>query len=272
MKITENNIELLIFKLKEGMLDEAEQASVEEALAGNEEWRRMAEMYDPALQIPDYPHLEYPDKEKLRDIARPQRPRRIALPLWSRVAAACAAIAGIVIFLRIGNSGPDSNLVAFDDTRAAMETINRPMPADSATTPSAADKIAATARNEAPGETMTAERQEEATDNKADYLYTEELITFLDDDDTTFDQRLYSEPQNDGLAHAAIASAADNIRFTDKLVTYYDDEEAAVDLAAIGQQPAWQAAVEDWQWNLQLARLEFQTNMVNNIHKYIERK
>lgn len=272
MKITENNIELLIFKLKEGMLDEAEQASVEEALAGNDGWRQMAEMYDPALQIPDYPHLEYADKDKLRDIARPETTRRIALPLWSRVAAACAVIVAIAVTLRIGNSRPDSNLVAFDDTRAAMETINRPMPADTTTTPSAADKTAATARNEAPGETMTAERQEEPTDNEAYCLYTEELITFLDDDDTAFDRTLHIEPQNDELEYVATESATDGIRFTDKLVTYYDDEEPDGDGPVIERQPAWQAAVEDWQWNLQLARLEFQTNMLNNIHKYIERK
>lgn len=294
MKVTSNNIELLIFQLKEGMLDDAERACVEKALAENDEWRQMAEMYDPSLQLPQYPHLEYPDKDKLRAIAHPaaektiiatesksNSTRRIVFPIWSRVAAACAIIAAIVLLFRLTDSKPDSNLKASGNPKTTIDSTIESLPicptpsSDNADTPNNADnadKVIAIPKNEAPIETMIAENQEESSDFKPDYLYSDDLITYIDDDDSSFGHILLSETQDDDLQHQNTDTSSNNIRLTDKLITYYDDDQPVSNGPYYERQPIWQATMNDWWSNLQLASLEFQTNMVNNLNKYIEHK
>jgi len=294
MKVTSNNIELLIFQLKEGMLDDAERACVEKALDENDEWRQMAEMYDPILQLPQYPHLEYPNKDKLRAIAHPaaqktiiatksksNSTRRIVFPIWSRVAAACAIIAAIVLLFRLTDSKPDSNLEASGNPKTTIDSTIESLPIhatptpDNADTPNNADnadKVIAIPKNEAPIETMIAENQEESSDFKPDYLYSDDLITYIDDDDSSFEHILLSETQDNDLQHSNTETSSNNIRLTDKLVTYYDDDQPVSNDPYYERQPVWQATMNDWWSNLQLASLEFQTNMVNNLNKYIERK
>lgn len=57
ININDDNIEQYIFLYKEGMLNDTERTSVEEMLAVHKEWQELAEMYDPALQVPGYPKL-----------------------------------------------------------------------------------------------------------------------------------------------------------------------------------------------------------------------
>lgn len=291
MKVSSNNIEQLIFQLKEGMLDDAERACVEKALAENDEWRKMAEMYDPTLQLPQYPHIEYPDKDKLRAIAHPaaektiiatesksNSTRHIVFPLWSRVAAACAIIAVIVLLFRLIDRKPDNNLTASGNPKTTIDSTIESLPIHATPTPDNADsldnadKVIAIPKNEAPIETMIAENQEESSDYKPDYLYSDDLITYIDDDDSSFEHILLSETQDDDFQHPNAETSSDKIRLTDKLVTYYDDDQPVSNDPYYERQPVWQATMNDWWSNLQLASLEFQTNMVNNINKYIEHK
>lgn len=291
MKVTSNNIEQLIFQLKEGMLDDAERACVEKSLAENDEWRQMAEMYDPTLQLPQYPHLEYPDKDKLHAIAhhaaektilasesKSNSTRRIVFPVWSRVAAACAIIAAIVLYFRLIDSKPDNNLTASGNPKTTIDSTIESLPihatpsSDNADTPDNVDKVIAVPKNEAPIETMIAENQEESSDFKPDYLYSDDLITYIDDDDSSFEHILLNETQDDDFQHPNAETSTNNIRLTDKLVTYYDDDQPVSNDPYYERQPVWQATMNDWWSNLQLASLEFQTNMVNNLNKYIERK
>ena len=48
MKLNEENIELYLFRYKEGLLDATETAEIERALASHPERQELADLYDPA--------------------------------------------------------------------------------------------------------------------------------------------------------------------------------------------------------------------------------
>lgn len=276
MTISNDNIELLIFQFKEGLLDDTDRAILENALAENEEWRQMAEMYDPSLQLPQYPHIEYTNKDKLRAIAN----RRTVIPIWSRVAAACAIIAAIVLCLSIINSGKFSdNILASNSIE--VDTANKLMPEkrhDSGMQPDTLQLYDSRMRstpcdrqhinNESTIESLIAEKQEDSVIDLPEYLYTDKLITFLDDDSLNN----YTPDNEPDKAFTSLESSLDIIGFTDKLITFYDDPMPLVNNTPYSTKPEWQTTVNDWLSNIQLARLEFQTDAINNLCKWMKKK
>ena len=76
MKIENNNIELVLFQYKEGLLTPDEMAKVEAALSQHPEWKQMADGYDPSLCITADTTAVYPNKDRLRQIS-------LNLPLFS---------------------------------------------------------------------------------------------------------------------------------------------------------------------------------------------
>ena len=67
MKLNEENIELYLFRYKEGLLDATETAEVERALASHPEWQELADLYDPELTLPAGATMPYADIDSLRD-------------------------------------------------------------------------------------------------------------------------------------------------------------------------------------------------------------
>lgn len=123
MKINDENIELYLFRYKEGMLNAAEVAEVEKVLAENPEWRELADLYDPTLKLPAGATMEYVDYEKLCDgglksepshgIMSSQTNRRKTMPLWiSFAAAACLLLFVTTIIKFINNPKADNVIVA----------------------------------------------------------------------------------------------------------------------------------------------------------------
>lgn len=136
MKINDENIELYLFRYKEGMLNAAEVAEVEKVLADNPEWQELADLYDPSLTLPAGATMEYVDCEKLRDggqkseqahvILNSQTTRRKTMPLWiSFAAAACLLLFVTTITKFINNPEPDNVTVAGNDKKTTIPFENK---------------------------------------------------------------------------------------------------------------------------------------------------
>ena len=131
MKINDENIELYLFRYKEGMLNAAEVAEVEKVLADNPEWQELADLYDPSLTLPAGATMEYVDCEKLRDggqkseqahvILNSQTNRRKTMPLWiSFAAAACLLLFVTTITKFMSNPESDNVTVAGNDKKTTI--------------------------------------------------------------------------------------------------------------------------------------------------------
>lgn len=263
MNINNDNIEQYIFLYKEGLLDDAGKTEMKQAIAGNDEWQRLANMYDPTLQVPAYPKLTYAGKEKLRSIAQPTTKRQVLFPLWSRVAAACAILVAVVLFIRLNNSTSKQNtIVAINNEETINDTLsdvynnvsdntNRPL------------YLRKSSNKPLSSEVLIAETESESQIEGSCLLFTEDLITFVDDDDTSFNYLVngYSNPKTTG----------NQIEFTDQLITFDDDMPSETPTYSI-QKPEWRLAINDWFATLQIARLEFQTDVVTNITKRLSRE
>jgi len=121
--INENNIELILFRYKEGLLDAAETAEVEKALASHPDWQELADLYDPDLTLPSGATMPYADFASLRDggpkaATRERKPivlhdatlqRRRLMPLWTTVAAAACLLLFVTTIVRFVDSDSNAN-------------------------------------------------------------------------------------------------------------------------------------------------------------------
>jgi hypothetical protein len=226
MNITDDNIELYLFRYKENLLDAAEAAEVERALATHREWQELADLYDPQLTLPAGAAIPYPDAATLRDGGpRAKRCRRI-VPLWiSSAVAACLLVAVGLWSLRSlsgTTEGPAPVVAEQQPTRtpAVADTSSTPMRVDSPalweketeryaqTTPTPSEPTAEEARQplyeplQAAGEPLLlAEAQTTPEDRQAEEYGYDDVV----DDEDYAGEAVYS----------------------DKLITYADDISAA---------------------------------------------
>lgn len=115
--INDNNIELYLFRYKEGLLDATETAEVEKALASRPDWQELADLYDPELTLPSGATMPYDGFESLRDggpkaATRERKPivlrdattqRRRLMPLWTTVAAAACLLLFVTTIVKFAN-------------------------------------------------------------------------------------------------------------------------------------------------------------------------
>lgn len=169
--INDNNIELYLFRYKEGLLDEAETAEVEKALASRPDWQELADLYDPELTLPSGATMPYAGFESLRDggpkvATRERKPivlrdattqRRRLMPLWTTVAAAACLLLFVTTIVKFANGDSPANapLVAelAADSIKQQPIENKAIPAENKATP-AEDK--ATPAATAPAATVNA--------------------------------------------------------------------------------------------------------------------
>ena len=88
MKLDDENIELYLFRYKEGMLSSAERAEVERALVQHPEWKAMADSYDPEMKLVSGEATPWEGWESLRDggpRAVQTRKRPVVLSLKPRI-------------------------------------------------------------------------------------------------------------------------------------------------------------------------------------------
>ncbi len=120
MKLTDQNIELYLFRYKEGLLDATENAEVERALRERPDWQELADLYDPELTLPAGVTMPYADANSLRDggpkaanlerkpiVLRDEQPRRRLMPLWTAVAAAACLLLFVTTIVKfVGGESP----------------------------------------------------------------------------------------------------------------------------------------------------------------------
>ena len=123
MNLTDKNIELYLFRYKEGLLDAAETAEVERALKERPDWQELADLYDPELTLPAGATMHYNDYETLRDggpkaanierkpiVLREGNPqRRRLMPLWTTVAAAACLLLFVTTIIKFTGENLESN-------------------------------------------------------------------------------------------------------------------------------------------------------------------
>ena len=161
--INDNNIELYLFRYKEGLLDEAETAEVEKALASRPDWQELADLYDPGLTLPSGATMPYDGFESLRDggpkaATRERKPivlrdattqRRRLMPLWTTVAAAACLLLFVTTIVKFANGDTPTGtpLIAELTTDSTKQqpienittpTENKANPTENKTTPTKA--------------------------------------------------------------------------------------------------------------------------------------
>lgn len=127
MELSNENIELYLFRYKEGMLDAAETSEIEEALSIHPEWREMADLYDPALILPAGVTMTYADAESLRDGGPKAAKRKRIVPVWIYYAAAACVLLAVGTLMLRPLSGADvegGTMVASNTITGVIETRN----------------------------------------------------------------------------------------------------------------------------------------------------
>lgn len=174
--INDDNIELYLFRYKEGLLDAAETAEVEKALASRPDWQELADLYDPELTLPSGATMPYAGFESLRDggpkvATRERKPivlrdattqRRRLMPLWTTVAAAACLLLFVTTIVKFANGDSPANAplvaeLAADSIKQqpienkAIPAENKATPAEDKATPAATvNATQSLARREAP--------------------------------------------------------------------------------------------------------------------------
>lgn len=287
--INDSNIELYIFRYKEGLLGADEAAEVERALQQNADWRELADLYDPSLRITSYQSATYPGKQRLMNIANKSKAKRKAL-WYSTSAAACIALA-VAFALRIadGNGGKEPLVIAQNSetptvTAVETDTVSEQMQANNhlqtsilhkpshnrrATGPKASSSSlladAATGRADSCEARAKAEKRQESFDLQ--YVITDQLITYLDD--TTQALSSHSPLVTGHLnGNDALVFSEPDTTLTDRLITFLDDD-ATVDTTQ--GQPKGRSAVgyafEDWLNSIRLRGTELQLALINKMQK-----
>ena len=188
--INDDNIELYLFRYKEGLLDAAETAEVEKALASRPDWQELADLYDPELTLPSGATMPYAGFESLRDggpkaATRERKPivlrdattqRRRLMPLWTTVAAAACLLLFVTTIVKFANGDSPANapLVAelAADSIKQQPIENKAIPAENKSTPAATAPTATVnatqslARREAPVLLASADPKEPNTPNQ----------------------------------------------------------------------------------------------------------
>lgn len=186
--INDNNIELYLFRYKEGLLDAAETAEVEKALASRPDWQELADLYDPELTLPSGATMPYADYESLRDggpkaATRERKPivlrdattqRRRLMPLWTTVAAAACLLLFVTTIVKFANGDSPAGTpliaeLAADSTKQQpIENITTPTEANpTATTPApAVNATQSLGHREAPTLLAAADPKEPNTPNQ----------------------------------------------------------------------------------------------------------
>lgn len=263
MKIENKNIEQILFRYKERLLTPDETAQVEAALSQHPEWKRMADDYDPTLCITADTSSVYPNKERLRQLADPKKERRTMFPLWSKISAAVCILLLLSIGLqRLLNSSkeqqPTSQPLMADNNLETKQTIYD-------TVEIKQDRRYAT--NIVPEKTIDETEYNNPQDiydaTISEPVCTDQLITYIDEDDTMFNSKFLPFD----IAMAADKPIINEPVLTDQLIIYVDANTDSI----TEEKNTRNYAFEDWVNNLRLSRIEFQTNLYNQFCKLIEK-
>jgi len=258
---TDEDIELMLFRLKEGLLSKDESREATLFLQQHPEWQAVADLYDPQLKVPPYPAVGFGDKESLRKplTVAATAPRRV--PALRRISVAASIIIAASIaawMLLVPKAEKDGPVIVaenrqnrdndcFSDNTSPSEIRN-----DDASASSEEHKRSLQAA--APAVTAQPVQQEmhaapvgqEAAEQMPTIRITttDRLIAYLDDAES-------DEPETP------------SINMTDKLIAYLPTDTSATAPAESAPRPKWTYAIEDL-WNgVQLAYTERQNEIID---------
>ena len=264
----ENNedIELMLFQLKEGLLSDEEARKATQFLQQHPEWQEVADLYDPMLKVPSYPTAGFPNKESLHKpltTTATATSRAIVLHRLSIAASILVAVAITAQILLIPNAKEgDTAIVAEnrqnkdtdyfsqktspsavleDEMSAASEGRQGSLPVATA---NATAMSAQQEKLKVPAEQATTEQMPAEQVPTIKVTITDKLIAYLDD----------AEPD---------ISETPSIDITDKLIAYLPADTPATAPAESAPRPKWTYAIEDL-WNgVQLAYTERQNEIID---------
>ncbi|MBQ9586273.1 MAG: hypothetical protein IJR26_00190 [Bacteroidales bacterium] len=244
-----DDIELMLFRYKEGMLDENEAAQVADFLNKNPEWRELADLYDPQFKAPPYPAVAYPGKEKL------YKAQHNTILVWlRRFSAAATVVIAVTVFAlwilkpnggkqQVASNGQEELHAVTRDARQdtlqdTLQDVQKQQKVLHAGTRAAQQDIRQDVRQEiARPECNTVDDVIAVEEKAPSIIETDRLITYIDEDE---------EKDTDELI----------IVETDKLISYLPEVTTADKATEYASRPEWTYTVEGWWNSIQLAYTE----------------
>lgn len=264
--VNNEDIELMLFQLKEGLLSDEEARKATLFLQQHPEWQEVADLYDPTLKVPSYPAAGFPNKESLHKpltTTATASTRAIALRRFSIAASILVAVAIAARILLIPNAKEDGTTVVAenrqnkdtdyfsqktspsgvleDEMSAASEGRQSSLQSTITTPPTMS---ALQEKRNAPAEQATSKQMPAEQVPTIKVTITDKLIAYLDD----------AEPDIPETPH---------INMTDKLIAYLPADTPATAPTESAPRPKWTYAIEDL-WNgVQLAYTERQNEIID---------
>ena len=264
--VNNEDIELMLFQLKEGSLSDEEARKATLFLQQHPEWQEVADLYDPTLKVPSYPAAGFPNKESLHKpltTTATASTRTIALRRLSIAASILVAVAIAAWILLIPNAKENGTTIVAenrqnkdtdyfsqetspsgaleDEMSAASEGRQSSLQATTTKTPAMS---AQQEKRNAPAEQAPAEQMPAEQVPTIKVTITDKLIAYLDD----------AEPDIPETPH---------INMTDKLIAYLPADTLTTAPVESAPRPKWTYAIEDL-WNgVQLAYTERQNEIID---------
>lgn len=273
--LTDENIELMIFRYKEGLLDAGERERVEKLLAKNAELREMADLYDPDLRVPAYSDTTFPDREKLKHHSVSRR-----WILFGTSAAACfVLLASFALHLILNNNNQDNVFIAQSDDEEIQEknlihSLNKTNDSSVIQNITPVRKKVANRvihKESVPQKDLLTEADQNVDDVNTETNFdvhlveTDQLISYYDD----YDETEPICPDNSLLSvcnGGQMTFAKPDTILTDKLISYFDDNENTNQKVS-AHRTALGYVVEDWFNTIRLKGTELQLALINEINK-----
>lgn len=259
--VNNEDIELMLFQLKEGLLSDEEARKATLFLQQHPEWQEVADLYDPMLKAPSYPAAGFPNKESLHKTltkTATASSRAIALRRLSIAASILVAVAIVAWILLIPNAKENgTTIIAENRQNKDTDYFSQK------TSPSGLheDEMSAAFEGRQSSLQSTATKpqamsaQQEKRNAPAEQMPTEQVPTIK----VTITDKLIAYLDDAGPDIPETPS----INITDKLIAYLPADTPATAPAESAPRPKWTYVIEDL-WNgVQLAYTERQNEIID---------
>ena len=273
--LTDENIELMIFRYKEGLLDAGERERVEKLLAKNAEWREMADLYDPDLRVPAYSDTTFPDRENLKHHSVSRR----WILLGTSAAACFVLLASFALHLILNNNNQDNVFIAQSDDeeiqkKTLIHSLNKTNDSSVIQNITPIRKKVANRvihKESVPQKDLLADADQNVDDVNTETNFdvhlveTDQLISYYDDYDET--EPICPDNSLSSVCNGGqMTFAKPDTILTDKLISYIDDNENTNQKVS-SHRTALGYVVEDWFNTIRLKGTEMQLALINEINK-----
>ena len=259
--VNNEDIELMLFQLKEGLLSDEEARKATLFLQQHPEWQEVADLYDPMLKAPSYPAAGFPNKESLHKTltkTATASSRAIALRRLSIAASILVAVAIVAWILLIPNAKENGTTIVAENRQNkntdyfSQKTSPSGLHEDEM---SAASEGRQSSLQSTATKTPAMSAQQEKRNAPAEQMPTEQVPTIK----VTITDKLIAYLDDAGPDIPETPS----INITDKLIAYLPADTPTTAPTESAPRPKWTYAIEDL-WNgVQLAYTERQNEIID---------